>query len=588
MRGEYEMKKALLFLCMFFVLLLFAACGGGDADGTATQNEGTAQEGAATTTPTTPGGGQVEASGFDGINWDEHVTFTWWMIGTPPNDYYTSYNDNPVVNYLEHRFNVTFEFEQAVIGTEADALALMMGAGRHTDAIHLQPYPGSITQLYLDGVIIDIAQWLDYMPNLRNLIETRPEIARAAFDDDGRILTLPEFNEGTVHPWSGLVYRHDILETMTDGNVQFPSGNDRPTTLADWEYMLPLMLAYFEAAGFADFAPLIIPPQGMFHFGELMSTFGAYHHFYVRDGIVHAGILEPAMFEYVSTMRDWFERGWIHQDFASRTGDMFFMPNPPLVFGGAAGVFYGMTMHLGDRMSMPDFGMYVDVRPISSPMAAGVTHRDMLRRMEGVYAAATGSAVSSSNPDIGRFLAVMDHMYHPVYGGRLRTLGLTAEQIPPNDTTMARMGMSEGSYSIDANGNAVFHANIDVAGGHIVNTAVSAIRLPGPQAVHYLNAVRSDELANAHAIWGAHDEETEVHPLPAVLTPTVAEASTLAANDAHINDLRDQMLAMFIMGTALLTEDTWAEFLDQLRAFGIEENRAIWQAAYDRYLMRGQ
>ena len=582
------MKKILMCVCLFIVMGLFAACGGDNGAAEPNGQAGTQAQGGTNVAPPAASAGPEAPRGFDGINWDEHVTFTWWMIATPSNDYYTSYNDNPVVNYLEHRFNVTFDFEQAVVGTEADSLALMMGAGRHTDAIHLQPYPGSVTQLYLDGVIIDIALWLDYMPNLRNLIETRPEIARAAFDDDGRILTLPEFNEGTVHPWSGLMYRHDILETMTGGNVQFPSGNDRPTTLADWEYMLPLMLEFFEAAGFADFAPLIIPPQGVIHFGELMSTFGAYHHFYVRDGVVRAGMLEPAMFEYVQTMREWFEKGWIHQDFAARTGDMFFMPNPPLVFGGAAGVFYGMTMHLGDRLSMPDFGMYVDVRPIGSPMSDGVTHRDMLRRKEDVYAAARGSAVAAVNPDIGRFLAVMDHMYHPVYGGRLRTLGLTAEQIPPNDTTMERMGMSDGSYSIDANGNVVFHQNVDVAGGHIINTAVGAIRLPGAQAVHYLNAVRSDELVNAHAVWGAHDEATEVHPLPSVLTPTVAEASTLAANDARINDYRDQMLIRFIMGTEPLNEMTWAAFINQLRDFGMEENRDIWQAAYDRYLARGR
>jgi ABC-type glycerol-3-phosphate transport system substrate-binding protein len=578
-----------IILCLFLIVMagLFVACGGGSTESADTGN-GQAEQTQQESANAEVGSEQPISTESDGINWDEHVTFTWWMISTPPNDYYTSYNDNPVVNYLENRFNVTFDFEQAVVGTEADQLALMMGAGRYTDVIHLSPYSGSITQLYDDGVIIDIADWLDYMPNLRNLIETRPDIARAAFDDNGQILTLPEFNDGIVHPWSGLLYRHDILEAMTDGNIQFPSGSERPTTLADWEYMLPLFLAYFEAAGFADFAPLIIPPQGVIHFGELMSTFGAYHHFYVRDNVVHAGILEPAMFEYVSTMRDWFERGWIHQDFASRTTDMFFMPNPPLVFGGAAGVFYGMSMHLGDRLSMPDFDMYVDVRPISSPMAEGITHRDMLRRKEDVYAATRGSAVTTGNPDIGRFLAVMDHMYHPVEGGRLRTLGLTAEQIPPNDTTMARMGLSEGSYWFDAGGNLVFHPNIDVAGGHIINTAVGAIRLPGAQAVVYINAVRTDEMIEAHSIWGAHDEVTEVHPLPTVLTPTVEESAILSANDSRINDHRDQMLTMFIMGTAPLTEATWEEFTNQLIAFGIEENREIWQAAYNRYLVRGR
>jgi len=401
---------------MAMAIGLLAACGGGASDnnGQAQQTQQESANAEVGGAQAAPGGEQPANAEPDGINWDEHVTFTWWLIPPPPNDFYNTMNDNAVINYLEHRFNVTFEFEEPVIGTEGDALALLMGTGRYTDVIHLGVYPGSITQLYDDGIIVDVAEWLDYMPNLQNIINTEPETAQGIFDDNGRILTLPELAVGTGYPWAGFLYRHDILETMTDGNVQFPSGNDVPTTIADWEYMLPLFLAYFEAAGFAEYAPLIIPFNGTFHWGDLKSGFGASHTFYVRDGVVHNGITEPAMFEYVSTMRDWFERGWIHQDFASRTTDMFFMPNPPLVFGGAAGVFYGMSMHLGDRLSMPDFDMYVDVRPISSPMAEGITHRDMLRRKEDVYAATRGSAVTTGNPDIGRFLAVMDHMYHPV------------------------------------------------------------------------------------------------------------------------------------------------------------------------------
>ena len=47
--------------------------------------------------------------------------------------------------------------------------------------------------------------------------------------------------------WGGLVYRRDILETMTGGNIAFPSGNDEPTTVEDMDYMLELMKQY--AAG---------------------------------------------------------------------------------------------------------------------------------------------------------------------------------------------------------------------------------------------------------------------------------------------------------------------------------------------------
>ena len=583
------MKKFLLCLLLLAAVGLLVACGnGGDgAPDTGAQGGGGGGGAVATPAPEVPGG-PAEVRGIDGINWDEHMTFSWFMINTPVNDYYTSYNDNPVVKYLENRFNVTFDFQQAPVGTEADHMALMMGAGAYTDAIHLSPFAGNIPQLYEDGVIIDIALWLDYMPNMRSLLETNPDFARAAFDDNGRILQLIMIGDEPGYSFSGLLYRHDILETMTDGNVQFPSGNDVPTTLADWEYMLPIFYDYFQAAGFADSAPLIIPASGVNHFGALMNTFGAYHHLFRRGGVVYHGILEPEFFDYISTMRDWFERGWIHQDFASRTTDMFFMPNPPLVFGGAAGAFYGMTVHMGDRMSMPDFGMFFDVRAMPSPMAPGITHRDMLRRREDAFGMGRHSAVSSSNPDIGRFLAIMDVFYEEVYGGRLRALGLSGEQIPPNDTVMARMGMTDGAWWYDAAGNIVIHPNIDAVGGHIIQSAVNGIRLPGFYAQSILNDLRDAETVNAHNMWTAHCAESQVLPLPEQLTPTVAEAARIAAIEPHINDLRDEMLVSFIIGTVPLNADTWANFLDQMRSAGVEEFRDIMQAAYNRFQARGQ
>ena len=575
------MKRAILFICLIVVVGLLVACGNGGTDNG--NEENTAQGNA--NAPDTPD----QSGGPENINWDEHVTYTWWTIFTPPNDYYTDFNDNPVNRYLENRFNVTFDFQQPVVGTEGDSFALMAGSGRFTDVMSLSTYSGSIAQLYYDGIIIDIAEWLDYMPNLRNMLETQPHIARGSFDDNGRILTLPQFSDDETLAWAGLMYRHDILETMTDGNVQFPSGNDIPTTLADWEYMLPLMLAYFEAAGFADFAPLILPalPSGMFHWGELMSTFGGYYLFYVRDDVVHAGMMEPAMYEFTRTMREWFENGWIHQDFLSRNQDMFFMPNPPLVYGGAAGVFYGMGMHIGDRLSMPEHGMHFDIRPISSPMADGITHRDMLRRSTGHFDMVLGNAVYSGNPDIGRFLSIMD-IFYTVEGGLLRQTGITADQAVPGDPVLEAMGMPEGSYYLDENGIAVFHPNISESGGHIDATAVSGLRFPGMAATSFANAVAPQEFADAMDIWGIQDLYTEVFPLPPVLSPTAEEDAVLSANEARFTDHINQNMAMFITGTAPLNEETWESFLNQLRDFGYEDNRDIWQAVYDRYLVRGQ
>ena len=577
------MKKLVFCMCLVAAIGLLASCAQEDA-GIAGADIG-AQAPAAQVPATQANEAETAGVGIDSIDWNVHQTFTWFILPTPMNDYFTSYNDEPVANYLMHRFNVTIEFEQPVVGTESDTLALKMASGRFSDAIDLVHYDGSIPQLYEDGLIIDISHWLDYMPNFRHHLETNPDFARAARDDLGRILILPVLHDAPEPPFSGLMYRHDILETMTDGNVQFPSGNDVPTTIEDWEYMLPLFQAYFHAAGFVDYAPLIIPPQGAIHFGALMNSFGAFWYFYVRDDTVVNGLFEPAMFEYISTMRDWFERGWIHHDFITRTGDMFFNPNPPLVFGGAVGAWYGRAPQLGDDMSVPELGMNFDVRAAPSPMAEGITHRDMLARQRAPFRSGGQTVISSANPDIGRLLAVIDFLYSDEARIML-ALGLNADQIPPGFTLFDRMGMPDGTYSFDAAGNPVLHQNLDVMGGHILHTALNGVRLPGFRGLSYSNALRSQEVFNAHELWTAHDAATETFNLPEFLAPTAEEGAILSANSARFMDVRNQMLPQFIMGTIELTEQSWSDFLDQIRDAGMEESREIWQAVYDRYLAR--
>jgi putative aldouronate transport system substrate-binding protein len=524
------------------------------------------------------GNGSTISSGSD--------TFTWWMY-SQANDWYSSYNDNAVTKYLENRFNVRFIFEEPVSGTETDALSLMMGTGQYTDVMNLSQYAGSHTELYDDGIIIDFAQYLDYMPNMKNLIENNPWFAQGAYTDNGLILSFPTYSDDTNPAWVGLVYRRDILDTMTGGNVRFPSGNAEPTTLADWEYMLPLFKAYFEAAGMVEFAPLLIPASGFFHYGDLMSTFGAYYTFYLRDNVIHAGILERPMYDYVAKMREWYAAGYIYRDFASRVQDMFFMPNPALTYGGAAGIWYGMAMNLGDRMSMPEHGLFFDVRGITSPMAPGITYRDMFAQYPSLFEPGFGNAVSTKCKDIEKLLSILD-LFYSEEGGMLRTYGLRKEQIPPGYTVYDRMGLSDGTHWFDDSGNMIFNPRLDDVGGPIDRERASGLRFPGFNMISYANRLSDEETRNARRAWAAQQAESETFGLPDRLFYSTAESVIMSNNNARISDLVNEMIPKFIMGAEPLNETTWANFINRLRGFGIEENLAIHQAAYNRFIVRGR
>jgi hypothetical protein len=92
---------------------------------------------------------------------------------------------------------------------------------------------------------------------------------------------------------------------MTGGNLAFPSGNAEPTTIEDWDYMLPLMKQYFESAGLVDYACLIIPATGYFANGALLEGYGIGGTDYVdQDGKVQYGIAQDKFYDYLVKIKN--------------------------------------------------------------------------------------------------------------------------------------------------------------------------------------------------------------------------------------------------------------------------------------------
>lgn len=407
------------------------------------------------------------------VDFSEHEEYTIWLQ-SDPNDYYSDYSDNPVIVYLYNKFNVTLKYEQPATGTEADSLSLMFGTGQYTDLVSTTYYTGSVRQLYEDGVIVDIAEYLDYMPNFKALLDGDDDFRKHAYTDDGKILQIPGISTEPELIWGSMVYRYDILDTMTGGNVAFPSGNESPTTPEDWDYMLPLFKAYFDAAGMADSAALILPYNSVFYYGEMLSGFGTSGPvYYVEDGKVSRGYLDDGFYDYLVKMNEWYEAGYIYQDFASRVNDLFYLPNTSLTYGGAAGAWFGMITQLGDVMSMPDYGLYFDVRAAVSPLNEGVALEDTyVRNPSTVAHAGLGYVLTKACDNIPKFLTILDYMFSEE-GALLFYYGLNADQLADSNGLYERIGLEDGAYWFEGE-DFVFNPNIAEVGGTINRADIMA------------------------------------------------------------------------------------------------------------------
>jgi putative aldouronate transport system substrate-binding protein len=527
------------------------------------------------------GGRTAETSEM--VDYSVHETFTFWQLADQ-NDYYATYSENPVVWYLNNKYNVTLEYQHPAIGSEAEALSLMFGTGEYTDMIDMSAYTGSISALYEEGVLANIAEYLDYMPNLKKLIDSDENIRRVCYNDNGQILTLRMFDTDEEYIWGGLVYRRDILETVTDGNIQFPSGSDIPTTIADWEYMLPLFKNYFEAAGMKEYAPFIIPSSGVFGFGELINGFGASSQYYVEGGIVKYGPMEEGFYNYLKKMKEWYEKGYIYKDFAGRTNDPFYFPNPALTYGGVTGVWYGLQAQLGNVMSMPDYGLYFDVQPISSPLDTehGITEAAPFSRVKYYALDAQGFAVTRACKNIPKLLSIMDFMYSSE--GAMTFLGLTKEQGADTNPIYVKAGLQDGAYWFEGD-KIICNPLLTRGGGTINHDYFVSNRLPGLRNYDYQEEITTPIYLVADRCWGAYPEARQ-EKLPSALYRTAEEDKTYAANNAMIQEYVSSSAPKFIMGIQPINDQAWADFQTRLVALGIVENLRIQQAAYDRYLRR--
>lgn len=519
------------------------------------------------------------ASDVPQVDYSEHVTYTYWTPSTA-NEVESDYNNYAVVQFLNTKFNMTLKFQQPVSGTEVDSLNLLFGTGEYTDMIESAYYQGSIDQLYEDGIIIDIAKYLDYMPHFKAILEKDDVFRKNTYNDRGQILKLPTYiTEDPLH-WGGMVYRKDILETMTGGNVAFPSGNDLPTTIEDWDYMLPLINQYFQASGLPDYATLIIPATGYFITSDLVNTFGASASFYIDEGAMKFGPMEDDFYLYLSKMNEWYKAGYIYKDFATRVNDMFYLPNTSLTYGGAAGVWFGTTGQLGTAMSMPEYGLNVDVQAIPNPIDAAIGITSAPNMMYRGHADQTGGTmVTASCKNVERLLAVMDYMYSDE-GALLKEYGITKEQGAADYELYREYGLEDGAYTIDENGDVVINEKM-VPGSGLSTDAFADYKMPGTRNNIYTNRILPEYQKDATDIWLKYGYEA----FPPIYR-TTEEEDVYTSKQSVIDDYIKTMVLRFVLGDVELNESSWETYVNQIKAYGIEENIAIQQAAYDRFLAR--
>lgn len=331
-------------------------------------------------------------------------TFTIWMASSVNSSIYNDYGENPVIQYLEKRFDINLEFTTPMLGKELEDFNKLIGSGSYPDVMDLSFYTDSIALLYDDGygAAMDLTQYIeDYMPNYSQFMEDNTQFTQYA-KIDGMYLTLNNYNEAIPNQWGGWMYRRDWIvdygESQTKGSyssveeveaalsqgssertggfiepvaddsyeggyayadgIVFPDGiltadgYDNPLTLRDWEWMFEI----FMQNDYCEYC-ISLPNIGYHGTGELLSAFGvgplwnAYDDGTGTFSEIKFGPTEDGYRRYLEKMNEWYEKGWLDPNFTSTSGDMFYAIDGESITSGVVGMWYGTTGQLGDHLA---------------------------------------------------------------------------------------------------------------------------------------------------------------------------------------------------------------------------------------------
>lgn len=562
---------------------------------------------------------------------DDADTFTIWMGSSVDSQYYANYGENPVVQYLEKKFDINLEFIAPVAGNEADNFNTLVATGDYPDMMDLSFYAGTVADLYDngDGICLDLTQYIaDYMPNYSAFLEANKTGATAYAAIDGKYLTLNNYNADVPDQWGGYLYRRDwLLKYGTDpvtgdafksweengvyrDDVNFPDGyvdtdgNENPLTVADWEWMFQ----QFEKSPDYSYA-ISMGYRGYNETGEYLSAWGvgSLWNTYDEDG---DGVFETVKFgagseefrSYMETMKIWYDKGWLDPDFATRTSDLFYQVDANTVYQGKVGAWYGTVGQLGSQIESADQPATKGIMawPAPVPKLTVDSPDPTIFYQDGMETTRTWMITDAiEGKNIEKFMTMLDYLCSPE-GSALRTYGLSKAQMEEYDidlSVMTKYGLANGCYTMvnekgetDPSGQYYRMDDLitnDSGGLTVATNCLYFFGLGAP----YANRYTPDENENDHrkimaaAAWAKYENKGTVSSsLSAQMSSEDGQA--YRNTQAAIRDYLAVEVPKFIKGQTELNDKNWQKFQAALKTRKQEKNTQILQSVVDSALSK--
>ncbi len=399
--------------------------------------------------------------------------------------------------------------------------------------------------------IISLNEMIDtYSPNLKKYLSERPEIDRSVKTLGGQYYVYPfvrEYDENRIY--QGPIIRKDWLDDL---------GLAVPETMDEWYTALK---AFKEQKGAT--APLTYLTEGLLTNSAFIGAYGTGFGYYVVDGRIKYGQMEPGYKEYLTTMNKWYKEGLLDNNIT--TMDSVTMDaNMTSGKSGAsvAGCGGGLGKWLGlMKESNPEYNLvaapYPSLKKGEKAMFNGIDYI-----VNGSGAAITPDC---EHPIIAAKL--LDYFYSEE--GHLfsafGTEGLTYNMVNGYPTYTDYVMNNPQGFSMS----------------EILGRETRATFGPCVQDVRYFEQFSS--LPQQRAAIGIWKEAEGSHKLP-FFPKTAEEEKEFSKINGNVDTFMREWMMLFITGQQPMS--AYDQYITTLKDMGIDRAVEIMQTAYDRYMQK--
>jgi putative aldouronate transport system substrate-binding protein len=469
------------------------------------------------------------------------------------------YEDVGCYQVFEKKTGIHIQFVHPPIGQETEQFNLMLASGDLPDMILYNwiNFPGGPQKAIDDKLILALNEpFQKYSPNVVKTVLSEPVIRKAMLTDEGNYYVYPyiKYNQNVKAGWVYLV-RADWLKKA--------GIKELPETIDDWYAMLTAFkkLGDINGNGKADEWPLLrCRDRDIMKW--LANAWGTDYSFYVVDGKVKFGPLEPEFKDYIGTLRKWFAEGLIDPEFASMDLKLY----EAKITNSQAGAFLSGLDFQRYLISLKDFEAitatkYPVVKRGTTPF---YNNGDYIGFQGG------GTAISAKSKNVKDAAKWLDYHFTEE-GGRILNFGvegqsyvmqdgkpkLTDEIIKNPDGLSVELAL--GKYAMGGSWEAFFQS--------------STVR----EARFWLYPTQKESSMRANQI--------DINRRLPLVTPTSAESGQVASIMNEVNTYMQESWVKLILGQMSIDRD-YGKFVDTIKSMGIDRAIQIQQAALDRYNKR--